>query len=149
MKLYLAAPLFSEAERAFNVALADALSAAGHEVDLPQRDTPTIEGSARTTGVFRANLAAISKADAVVAVCEGSQVDDGTAWEVGYAYGRKRADQPDDPGVAERALGLDPAAYPHAALCGDPATRKGLVPRAPHHRQATDRHARCVQSIRR
>src|SRR3989441_12189334 len=88
MKLYLAAPLFSEAERTFNLALADALSAAGHDVYLPQRDTPTIEGPARTTAVFRANLAALSNADAVVAVCEGPQVDDGTAWEVGYAYGR-------------------------------------------------------------
>jgi nucleoside 2-deoxyribosyltransferase len=24
----------------------------------------------------------------VVAVCDGPQVDDGTAWEIGYAYGR-------------------------------------------------------------
>ena len=88
MKLYLAAPLFSEAERAFNLALADALSAAGHEVYLPQRDTPNVDGAARTTTVFRANLAAVAKADAVVAVCEGPQVDDGTAWEIGYAYGR-------------------------------------------------------------
>src|SRR6266446_6319698 len=88
MKLYLAAPLFSEAERAFNLALADALSAAGHEVYLPQRDTPNVDGTARTTAIFRANLAAVAKADAVVAVCEGPQVDDGTAWEIGYAYGR-------------------------------------------------------------
>ena len=88
MKLYLAAPLFSEAEHAFNLALAEALSAAGHDVYLPQRDTPRVDGAARTTAVFRANLAALSNADAVVAVCEGPQVDDGTAWEVGYAYGR-------------------------------------------------------------
>jgi len=107
MKLYLAAPLFSEAERAFNLALADALSAAGHEVYLPQRDTPNVDGAARTTTVFRANLAAGAKADAVVAVCEGPQVDDGTAWEIGYAYGRnipvyglrtdaRRGQQPDE-----------------------------------------------------
>jgi len=107
MKLYLAAPLFSEAERAFNLALADALSAAGHEVYLPQRDTPNVDGAARTTTVFRANLAAVAKADAVVAVCEGPQVDDGTAWEIGYAYGRnipvyglrtdaRRGQQPDE-----------------------------------------------------
>jgi nucleoside 2-deoxyribosyltransferase len=25
-----------------------------------------------------------------VAVCDGPQVDDGTAWEIGYAYGRGR-----------------------------------------------------------
>ena len=107
MKLYLAAPLFSEAERAFNLALADALSAAGHEVYLPQRDTPNVDGAARTTTVFRANLAAVAKADAVVAVCEGPQVDDGTAWEIGYADGRnipvyglrtdaRRGQQPDE-----------------------------------------------------
>jgi nucleoside 2-deoxyribosyltransferase len=35
--------------------------------------------------VFQANLAALAKAEAVVAVCEGAQVDDGTAWEIGYA----------------------------------------------------------------
>ena len=52
MKLYLAAPLFSEAERAFNLAVAQALSAAGHEVYLPQRDTPTVEGAGRTTTLF-------------------------------------------------------------------------------------------------
>ena len=107
MKLYLAAPLFSEAERAFNLAVAQALSAAGHEVYLPQRDTPKVDGAARTTAVFRANLAAVAKADAVVAVCEGPQVDDGTAWEIGYAYGRnipvyglrtdaRRGQQPDE-----------------------------------------------------
>src|SRR5437867_11814798 len=88
MKLYLAAPLFSEAERSFNLALADALSAAGHEVYLPQRDTPRSEEPARTTTLVRANLAALSNVDAVVVVCEGPQVDDGTAWEIGYAYGR-------------------------------------------------------------
>src|SRR2546428_10812599 len=86
MKLYLAAPLFSEAERAFNLALADALSAAGHEVYLPQRDTPNVDGAARTTTVFRANLAAVAKADAVVAVFEGPQDGDGTTWGNGSAY---------------------------------------------------------------
>src|SRR2546428_11100133 len=72
MKLYLAAPLFSEAEHAFNLALAEALSAAGHDVYLPQRDTPRVDGAARTTAVFRANLAALSNADAVVAGCAGA-----------------------------------------------------------------------------
>jgi nucleoside 2-deoxyribosyltransferase len=41
-----------------------------------------------TTTIFYANLSALRKADAVVAVCEGSQADDGTAWEIGYAYGK-------------------------------------------------------------
>lgn len=88
MRLYVAAPLFTEAERAFNLGLARALEAAGHDVYLPQRDTPAVEGTGRTTGLFQLNLTALMKAEAVVAVCDGPQVDDGTAWEIGYAYGR-------------------------------------------------------------
>lgn len=88
MRLYLAAPLFTEAERAYNLVLAQALEAAGHDVYLPQRDTLPAEGAERTRTIFHANLAALAKAEAVVAVCDGPQVDDGTAWEVGYAYGR-------------------------------------------------------------
>jgi nucleoside 2-deoxyribosyltransferase len=42
----------------------------------------------RTRSIFQTNLAALAKAEAVVAVCDGAQVDDGTAWEIGYAYGR-------------------------------------------------------------
>jgi hypothetical protein len=44
MRLYIAGPLFTEAERAFNVVLARALEAAGHDVYLPQRDTAPAEG---------------------------------------------------------------------------------------------------------
>jgi nucleoside 2-deoxyribosyltransferase len=88
MRLYVAAPLFTEAERAFNLVLAQALEAAGHEVHLPQRDTSNAEGAARTTAIFRGNIAALARADAIVAVCDGPQVDDGTAWEIGYGYGR-------------------------------------------------------------
>jgi nucleoside 2-deoxyribosyltransferase len=88
MRLYVAAPLFTEAERAFNLVLARALEAAGHDVYLPQRDTPETEAADRVSSIFFANLAALRSADAVVAVCDGSQVDDGTAWEIGYAYGR-------------------------------------------------------------
>jgi nucleoside 2-deoxyribosyltransferase len=88
MRLYVAAPLFTEAERAFNLVLARALEAEGLDVYLPQRDTPETQAADRVSSIFFANLAALRSADAVVAVCDGSQVDDGTAWEIGYAYGR-------------------------------------------------------------
>lgn len=88
MRIYLAAPLFTESERVFNLVLATALETEGHRVYLPQRETPSPEGAGRTTAIFRANLTALAEADAVVAVCDGPQVDDGTAWEIGYAYGR-------------------------------------------------------------
>ncbi len=88
MKIYLAGPLFTEAERAFNLELAHLLEKEGHEVYLPQRDTPAASGPGRTATIFRANLTGLKHADSVVAICDGPQVDDGTAWEIGYAWGR-------------------------------------------------------------
>jgi nucleoside 2-deoxyribosyltransferase len=88
MRLYVAAPFFTEADRAFNLVLARALAADGHQVHLPQRDTPTDGRAGRTMTIFQANLTALRNVDAVVAVCDGSQVDDGTAWEIGYSYGK-------------------------------------------------------------
>src|SRR5262249_40275942 len=66
VRLYLAAPVFSEAELAFNLILARALEAEGHQVYLPQRDTPETQAADRTTTIFYANLAALRKADALV-----------------------------------------------------------------------------------
>jgi len=88
MRIYLAAPLFTEAERAFNLVLARSLEADGHNVYLPQRDAAPAAGPGRTTAMFRSNLLALTKVEAVVAVCDGAQVDDGTACEIGYTYAR-------------------------------------------------------------
>lgn len=88
MRLYLAAPLFTAAERQFNLALAAALEARGHQVYLPQRDTDRSPGPDRPAWVFRSDLAGLQQAEGVVAVCDGPQVDDGTAWEIGYAHAR-------------------------------------------------------------
>lgn len=60
----------------------------GHRVYLPQRDTLEAGGGDRTRRLFESNLAGLSRAEAVVAVCEGAQVDDGTAWEIGWAHAR-------------------------------------------------------------
>ena len=108
MEIYLAAPLFTEAERAFNRQLAQELEADGHAVSLPQRDAATAAGPGRTQRLFAGNVAGLRRAEALVAVCDGPQVDDGTAWEIGFAYGRglpvyglrtdrRLAQQPDEP----------------------------------------------------
>jgi nucleoside 2-deoxyribosyltransferase len=52
MRIYLAAPLFTEAERAFNLVLARSLKADGHDVYRPQRDTAPAAGPGRTTAMF-------------------------------------------------------------------------------------------------
>jgi len=89
MRIYLAAPLFTAAERAFNADLARRLEARRHRVFLPQRDVPTTAGVRRTRRVFDRCLEGLSTAELVIAVCDGPVVDDGTAWEVGYAYAKR------------------------------------------------------------
>ena len=86
MKLYFAGPLFSAAERDWNVELAAALREGGHEVFLPQDKKPGLDAA----GIFSANIGWIDWADAIVAIMDGPDPDAGTAWEVGYAYGKKR-----------------------------------------------------------
>lgn len=79
--LYIAAPLFSVAEREFNSRLCAELERRGYSVTLPQRDC-----SGDREEIFRHCLTAIRKADVVIAVLEGAACDDGTAFEVGYAF---------------------------------------------------------------
>src|SRR5712692_9702032 len=70
MKIYLAGPLFTEAERAFNLELAHLLEKEGHEVYLPQRDTPAASGPGRNRPVLRqaVRLGAITLRDVVQAI---------------------------------------------------------------------------------
>lgn len=92
-RLYLAAPLFSEAERNFNLQLRDAL-ARYFDVFLPQDDGALLidlirsglsEASARAT-VFRNDTSAIRASDMLLIVLDGRAVDEGAAFECGYAF---------------------------------------------------------------
>ncbi len=85
--VYLAAPLFSGAELDFNHKLRDEIKKAGFDVFLPQEDSNNIKDEKnRQKIIFDKNQAAIDKADILVAVVDGADVDSGTAWEIGYAY---------------------------------------------------------------
>jgi nucleoside 2-deoxyribosyltransferase len=85
MKVYFAGPLFSAAEREWNEELAAALRKAGHEVFLPQDK----EWGLDAARIFSIDVGGIDWADALVAIMDGPDPDAGTAWEVGYAYGKK------------------------------------------------------------
>ena len=85
MKLYFAGPLFSAAERAWNAEIVAELRAAGHEVFVPQEQEPGMDAA----GIFASDVAGIDWAAALVAVMDGPDPDSGTAWECGYAYGKK------------------------------------------------------------
>jgi len=85
MRLYFAGPLFSAAERSWNEKLATALRKAGHEVFLPQDKERGLD----VARIFSADVGGIDCADVLVAIVDGPDPDSGTAWEVGYAYGKK------------------------------------------------------------
>jgi len=90
--IYLAAPLFSQAELDFNRKLRDQLIEIGFSVFLPQEDsndTTNMRHAQKQQYIFEKNLDAIDNSDLIVAVLDGgSDVDSGTAWELGYAYAK-------------------------------------------------------------
>ncbi len=87
-RIYLASPLFSEAERRYNTYLAEVLRKNFFSVYLPQEfdDTEEARGENRERVIYDKNLSELKKADIVVGVIDGSDVDSGTAWEMGYAF---------------------------------------------------------------
>jgi nucleoside 2-deoxyribosyltransferase len=90
VRVYVAGPLFTDAEREFNARLAARLEGAGYRVFLPQRDAPQDHAeSGYAARTFRADVEGLNRADVVLAVCDGIPVDDGTAWEIGYAFARR------------------------------------------------------------
>lgn len=91
-RVYLAAPLFNEMERSFNERLAERLAPVV-DVFLPQRDGKLMRDlvrdgmtySAAQQLVFEADINAIRHSDCVVAVLDGRTIDEGVAFEIGFA----------------------------------------------------------------
>ncbi len=84
-KIYLSGPLFSRGEIAWGERvkrfLEDRLD--GVQVIWPHEIVPCHTLPAQ---VFQVNLMALGEADVMVAMLDGPQVDDGTAWEIGYFF---------------------------------------------------------------
>jgi len=91
-QIYLAGPLFSKGERDFNILLRNRLVKMGFSVFLPQEDGNDTESSRheeRQKMIFENDIRGIDRSDILLAVLDGgSDVDSGTAWEMGYAYAR-------------------------------------------------------------
>jgi nucleoside 2-deoxyribosyltransferase len=86
MRIYLAGPLFSAAERDFNARLTALLRSKGHDVWLPQESE---QESMTPKQIFDKDVEGIDWAEAVVANMDGADPDSGTCWECGYAYKKK------------------------------------------------------------
>ncbi len=85
MNLYLAGPLFTQAERVWGLRLAERLTLAGHSVFLPQEEVKAIATLDAET-IFRLDVDGVRSADAVVAVLDGADPDSGTSFECGLAF---------------------------------------------------------------
>ena len=86
MKAYIAGALFSKGERIFLEEIAKICKEIGLETFLPHRDAGLGED---VEEIFKKDFSGLDKCDILVAVLNGSDLDSGTAWEIGYAYSRK------------------------------------------------------------
>lgn len=122
MLVYLAGPLFSEAERRFNLRLTEKLEGLGFRVFLPQRDgvagdRPPYEAMGREErrrAMFELDRAKIFEADVFLFVLDGRVPDEGACVELGLAYAHKELR-----GVRKLLVGLhtdDRAAFPGSKL---------------------------------
>ena len=103
MRIYFAGPLFSDAERAFNLRLAENLEAKGFQVFLPQRDGVESEKPLNSEmanaelqqTIFELDREKVLQADIFLFVLDGRVPDEGACVELGIAYGQKHLLQQD------------------------------------------------------
>jgi nucleoside 2-deoxyribosyltransferase len=115
--IYLAGPLFTVAERAFNAALAKELRRLGYFVFLPQEGEPR-EVTAKA--IFEMDVKGIDDARLVVAMLDGPDPDSGTSWECGYAYAKGKpiiAVRTDFRGIGESGLSPYNLMLSESAVC--------------------------------
>jgi nucleoside 2-deoxyribosyltransferase len=88
-KIYIAGPLFTLAEKEFNIRFAETikLKMKGIEVILPQERASKFSHLENGKAlIFEDCLKMVSEADIVVAILDGADVDSGTSVELGYAF---------------------------------------------------------------
>lgn len=93
MNIYLASPFFNEEEINNVKNAATVLRFRGHEVYVPMehecREDAKTNPSGFSAETFKMDVEAIDASDVVVVLYYGNYSDSGTAWECGYAYGKK------------------------------------------------------------
>ena len=86
-KIFLAGPLFNEAERDYNARVAARLRSEGFVVWLAQEKGLLKQGSApEKQYLFEEDVKALRESEVILAVLDGNDVDAGTAFELGYGY---------------------------------------------------------------
>lgn len=96
MKVYLAGPLFMPYEREFLDGVAARLRAEGMEVFVPHEQDFS-EFTPET--IFATDCEGLLPANAILALLDGTVVDDGTACEIGIFWGMKQAGDTSKKGI--------------------------------------------------
>lgn len=93
--VYVAGPLFSQAEREFLEKMVDCLARVAHldpatHFFLPHRDGGELGKGPTRTQIFNLDIDTLKQAEIVVALLDGQDVDSGTCIELGYAYALRK-----------------------------------------------------------
>ncbi len=90
--IYFAGPLFTQAERMWNLKLSKAIKAENNNIEifLPQNEDhkAVVNGELDFKKIFQICIDGIDNSDIVVAILDGSDSDSGTCFECGYAYSK-------------------------------------------------------------
>ena len=103
VKIYFAGPLFCESERDWIRSTINKIESLAAQrgtkteiifpYDLITHEEIELLGAKAKLKIFSRCKSHRDDADMVIALLDGSQVDDGTAWEIGYFYARKSPEQ--------------------------------------------------------
>ena len=105
MRLYVAGPLFSEAERSWLDAFAARLRAEGFDCFVPHEHFPEL-ADVTLVDVYRIDSEGLQSANALVAWLDGPIVDDGTACEIGMFAELVRSGGPQYRGIVAIATDI-------------------------------------------
>lgn len=91
IKLYLAGPLFTLAEREFNRQLKNKLTRLGYDVFLPQEAETTKRANGESSlSVVQGDKDGVEWCDVLLAILDGADPDSGTSVEVGIAIAKNK-----------------------------------------------------------
>lgn len=91
MKAYIAGPLFNDSERWYVEQVDKIARDLGYDTFLPHRDGKELLPAVRDiNSIFTLDRDQVDSSDLVIANLNGVEVDDGTAWEIGYAYAKDK-----------------------------------------------------------
>ena len=90
-EVYIAGPLFTEGDRWYLEKIDSICKKNGLSTYLPHRDAGLCPaGVKETLPFFETDCKSLDDSSLIIAVLHGTDIDSGTAWEIGYAYANRK-----------------------------------------------------------